>query len=265
MRSVGGQWVLNTDCYSGDGRDYRGNTYLAQSNPPVVCHYWHMIFISVDYRNLDLKKEQRYCRNPTNEHSPWCIATSTNKKQFCRVQECSNCMYGNGDGILDIYDYVDPVSKWRQKFPKYNGRTLTTLKEDDNGRPRLCMTGKGFESNLCRPRKGKPTPHCFVSKNKADEPHIKSMSDSRLELVECRIPQCTVRQVWFLFFDTTGIPYLKGSNSEAVEITLFDGQRLYIFFDTVGIQFTNGFSFVVKGRRPPDKLSTPHFGVVRKK
>ena len=108
-------------------------------------------------------------------------------------------MYGNGDGILDIYDYLDPVSKWRQKFPKYNGRTLITLKEDDNGRPRMCMTGKGFESNLCRPRKDKQTPHCFVAKNKADEPHIKSMSDSRLELVECRIPQCTVKQVWFLF------------------------------------------------------------------
>ena len=92
-------------------------------------------------------------------------------------------MYGNGDGILDIYDYLDPVSKWRQKFPKYNGRTLITLKEDDNGRPRRCMTGKGFESNLCRTRKGKQTPHCFVSKNMADEPHIKSMSDSRLELV----------------------------------------------------------------------------------
>ena len=273
------KWAFNTDCYSGDGREYRGNTYLAQSNPPVVCHYWNMNFISVDHRNLDLKKEQRYCRNPTNEHSPWCIATSSNKKQFCRVQECSDCMYGNGNGILDIYDYVDPVSKWRQKFPTYNGRTLTTLKEDDNGRPRLCMTGKGFESNLCRPRKDKPTPHCFVSKNKADEPHIKSMSDSRLELVECRIPQCTVRQVWFLFFDTTGMPYLKESNSEAVEITLFDGQRLYILFGTFGIHFTNGFSvgsedprlakfaknFFVKGRRPPDKLSTLHFGVVRKK
>ena len=90
------------------------------------------------------------------------------------------------------------------------------------------------------------------------------MSDSRLELVEFRIPQCTVRQVWFLFFDTTGIPYLKESNSEAVEITLFDGQRLHIFW-----HFWNpiykGFSFVVKGRGPPDKLSTLHFGVVRKK
>ena len=75
------------------------------------------------------------------------------------------------------------------------------------------------------------------------------------------------------------MPYLKESNSEAVEITLFDGQRLYIFFGTFGIHFTNGFSvgsedprlakfaknFVVKGRRPTDKLSTLHFGVVCKK
>ena len=114
------KWMFNTDCYSGDGREYRGNTYLAQSNPPVVCHYWNMNFVSVDHRKLDLKKEQRYCRNPTNEHSPWCIATSTSKKQFCRVQECSDCMYGNGDGILDIYDYLDPVSKWRQRTNPYH-------------------------------------------------------------------------------------------------------------------------------------------------
>ena len=60
------------------------------------------------------------------------------------------------------------------------------------------------------------------------------------------------------------MPYLKESNSEAVEITLFDGQRLYIFFGTFGIHCTNGFSvgsedphlakfaknFVAKGRRP---------------
>ena len=267
------KWVFNTDCSSGNGRDYRGDAYVTTNNPPETCQYWFQNNPNSgsDSYNVDLNKEHRYCRNPTNDHSPWCITTSTSLgKQFCRVQECSECMYGNGDGNFDLYDYVHPVSGWKQKFPEYNGRILETVKEDDDGRPRLCMTGKGWEWNLCRPQKGRSTPHCFVAKNKADEPHIKDKGDSRLELVECRIPQCTVRQVWFLFFTAIGTPYLKESNVEAVEITVIHGRHMYFLFGTFGIHLANGLSvssedprlakfartFIVKGRVPPDDLST---------
>ena len=269
------KWAFNTDCYSGTGKDYRGDAYLTNSNPPGTCQYWFQNNPNSgsDSYNVDLNKEQRYCRNPTNDHSPWCITTSTSsslRKQFCRVQECSECMYGNGNGYFDLYDYVNPIDKWRQKFPEYNGRVIATLKEDNEGLPRRCMSGKGWEWNLCRPREGKEKPHCFVAKDKKDESNIRNKGDDRLELVECRIPQCTVRQVWFLFFNSLFVPYLKESNVEAVEIVMIHGRHQLFQFGGFGVHKADGFSvgsqdrrltkyaskFVVTGRVPPDKLST---------
>lgn len=268
-------WKFKTDCYHGTGKDYRGETFLTKSNPPLTCQYWFENSPNSysDIYDVDMMKRHRYCRNPTNDYSPWCITTSTLpalKKQFCLIQECSDCMYGNGNGDFDLYHYVQPISKWTRKHPAYDGRTIVTLKEDSNGLPRLCMSGKGWEWNLCRPREGKSRPHCFVAKDKKDEPDITSKSDGRLELVECRIPQCTVRQVWFLFFSSNGDPYLKESNLEAVEIVLIHGRSLRFRFGAFGIHKPSGLSvgsedprldrfakkFHLEARAPPDKLST---------
>ena len=269
------KWTHSTDCYSETGKDYRGEVYLTKSNPPTTCQYWFQNMPnsgSSDFK-VDLNKEHRYCRNPNNEYSPWCFTTSTKhnlRKQSCRVQECSDCMYGNGDGNFDLYDDFNPISKWKRKLPEYKGRIITTVKDDEKGRPRLCMSGKGWEWNLCRPREGKAKPHCFIAKDKSDEPHIKHKWDDRLELVECRIPQCTVRQVWFLFFDSNANPYFKESNFQAAEMVVVHGESVYFFFYAFGIHQPNGLSvgsddpklakfarkFVMKGRAPPDRFST---------
>lgn len=278
------KWWYNTDCYYGKGKEYKGDAYLTKSNPPAKCQYWFQDYPnddSSDY-DVDFGKEHRNCRNPSGDYSPWCITTSTKsslRKQFCVVQECSECMYGNGDGYSDLYDEVDEYNGWRQMFPKYEGRVIATLKNDEKGLPRLCMSGKGWESNLCRPREGKTTPHCLVARQKSDESKIEDDDDSRLELVECRIPQCTVRQVWFLFFNSFGRPYLKESNVEDVEIILVNGQKSEtIKFGAFGIHKASGLSissetsrlvkfaqsFTLTAKVPPKGLSTIEIKNVKK-
>ncbi|XP_078347668.1 uncharacterized protein LOC144632802 isoform X2 [Oculina patagonica] len=245
------KWWFNTDCYYGKGKEYKGDAFLTKSNPPAKCQYWFQDYPnddSSDY-DVDFSKEHRNCRNPSGDYSPWCITTSTKsglKKQFCVVQECSECMYGNGNGYFEMYSAEpDRFTLIRQMFPKYEGRVIATLKEDDKGLPRLCMSGKGWESNLCRPRDDDfhSKPQCLVAREKSDESKITDDDDSRLELVECRIPQCTVRQVWFLFFDSFGRPYLKESNVEDVEIILVNGRNSEtIKFGAFGIHLASGLS-----------------------
>ena len=279
------KWWFNTDCYHGKGKDYQGNAYITKSNPPGKCQYWFQNRPNSGSSSygVNFNKEHRNCRNPNGDHSPWCITTSTKtslRKQYCVVQECSECMYGNGDGYFDLYNKVDKFSKWRQMFPKYEGLLIETLKTDEKGRPRLCISGKGWGSNLCRPRKGKSKPHCLVAREKADETVIKSQGDSRLEMVECRIPQCTVRQVWFLFFNSFGRPYLKESNIEDVEIILVNGRKSEtIKFGAFGIHKASGLSisteesrlvqfaqsFTLTPRVPPSRLSTIEIRNVNKK
>ena len=275
------KWWYNTDCYYGKGKEYKGDTYLTKSGK---CQYWFQDLPNSDSSDYDVDydKEHRHCRNPNKDHSLWCITTSTKtslQKQYCAVQECSECMYGNGDGYFDLYDEYHENIDWRQMFPKYEGLRITTLKKDDKGLPRLCMSGKGWESNLCRPRDDKKTPHCLVASEKADETDIDDEDDSRLELVECRIPQCTVRQVWFLFFNSFGRPYLKESNAEYVEIILVNGRNSEVIkFGAFGIHKASGLSisteesrllkfaqtFTLTARVPPSKLSTIEIKNVKK-
>ena len=239
--------LYKSNCFYGDGRDYRGTAYTTKSAPPGICQYWFLNmpnkFSSSYSGKLDKNKgEHRYCRNPS-PHSywkPWCATMSTSenaKRQYCHVQECSECIYGNGDGSFDLYP--------GRKFPEYKGRGITSLKEDENGLPRTCMAGKGWEKNTCRLKKGVKRPHCYIARKKSDESVIKhfSESDSRLQFVECRIPQCTVRQVWFLFFDSFGRPYLTESNYDPVEIVMVNGRRSEIIkFGAFGIHLASGLS-----------------------
>jgi hypothetical protein len=183
-------------------------------------------------------------------------------------------MYGNGDGSFKIYP--------GRKLPVYLGRTIETTRRA-NGNPVLCQQGIGWQDNVCRTKLSiktddmdsphivtKATPHCFVAKPKADKNKIKKVPDENLELVECKLPQCTVRQVWFLFFNTYGKPFLMESNFEGIKIELVRGRNEErIKFAAFGIHLVSGLTigsndnrvssylenFSLVTRRPPDDLS----------
>jgi len=147
-----------------------------------------------------------------------------------------------------------------------------------------CLQRSGWEDNVCRTTLAiktpsmddvhvvaKDTPHCYVPKNPdADTSKITKVPDDNLELARCKFRQCTVRQVWFLFFNTYGQPFVVESNFNGVKIDLVEGrQEERIKFAAFGIHMTEGFkigandysvsnnlaSFALKPRRPPDKLS----------
>ena len=262
-------WEFSTDCYHGKGGDYQGYAHITKGNPPLLCQYWNLDRDGKNY-NVGFRKEHRYCRNPSGDHSPWCFTAngpSNRRKEFCRVQECSDCMYGYGNGTFAQYRYI--ISDFPRPFPVYDGRKFVTIKKGSGGKPRRCLTGSGWKWNLCRPRGNKATPHCYIAKEEKDEPHVHNIYDPRVELVKCRIPQCTVRQVWFLFFSSFDNPYLKESNLEHVEILLIHGETMRVDFIAFGIHLTSGLSvssdeprlakyalkFQLEARAPPDKRS----------
>lgn len=76
-------------------------------------------------------------------------------------------MYGNGDGIFDVYNFVNyNIVYCILKFLKYEGWLIEILKEDENGVLWLCMFGKGWEFNFCRLRSGMIGFYCLIVKKK---------------------------------------------------------------------------------------------------
>lgn len=210
---------------------------------------------------------------------PWCYSDDDPdekplKVHYCDVKECSSCIYGNGDGTFKLYP--------KRKFPVYLGRGIKTTKVY-KGNPVLCLQGIGWEDNICRTTLTiktksmdklhsitKTTPHCYVAKPGADASKIKKVPDKNLELASCKFRQCTVRQVWFLFFNTYGQPFVVESNFKGIKLELVAGRKEErIKFAAFGIHLTDGFkigssdygvsnylgSFELKPRRPPDRLS----------
>lgn len=210
---------------------------------------------------------------------PWCFSDDNPDEKpyqihYCNVKECSSCIYGNGDGTFKLYP--------KKKFPEYLGRSITTTKKS-NGNPVLCLQGIGWEDNVCRTSiriktksmdkphvVTKTTPHCYVAKPGVDTSKIKKVPDKNLELASCHFRQCTVRQVWFLFFNTYGKPFFLESNFKGIQIELVAGRKEErIKFAAFGVHLTNGLklgsqdytvsnylgSFSLIVRRPPDKMS----------
>lgn len=210
---------------------------------------------------------------------PWCYSDDDPnedefKVHYCGVPECSSCMYGNGDGSFKLYP--------GRKFPVYLGRRILTTKIV-NKNPVLCQQGIGWQDNVCRAKLSiktqemddphvvtKATPHCYVAKPNADKNKIKKVPDKNLELAECKFQQCTIRQVWFLFFNTYGNPFFVESNFDGIKIELVRGRKdERIKFAAFGIHLVSGLTiesnddrvtsyldnFSLITRRPPDRLS----------
>ncbi|XP_078612623.1 uncharacterized protein LOC144882595 [Branchiostoma floridae x Branchiostoma japonicum] len=81
------------DCYTGDGRDYRGRVNVTENG--YTCQRWdvqvpHYHVYSPD-RFPQYGLEENYCRNPGNGYKPWCYTTSPSVRiEYCDVRECAD-------------------------------------------------------------------------------------------------------------------------------------------------------------------------------
>ncbi|EDO47914.1 predicted protein [Nematostella vectensis] len=292
------QWTYRTDCYHGKGLEYRGTQSRALKGN--TCKYWHMSGGAhpnshklARVMGFYSKGGHDYCRNfPFNPtcylknndvkscqsnilSQPWCYSDTNPAEEteykihYCNVKQCSDCMYGQGNGSFALYP--------GRKLPEYQGRSIATKK----GVP--CLQGVGWEDNVCRSTLKiktkamgsyhtvtRPTPHCYVTKPGAVTSKIKQVPDGNLELAECKLRQCTVRQVWFLFFNTFGDAFIEESNLKGIKIVLVRGRKEErIKFGAFGIHRPEGLTlgtsdyrlssyvnnFQLIPRRPPGPLS----------
>ncbi|KAK3722586.1 hypothetical protein QZH41_010102, partial [Actinostola sp. cb2023] len=295
------QWTYKRGCYYDKGLEYTGSVNHARH---LKCKYWHMStgmnnesHVIARLMGIFQKGGHDYCRNiPVNPtcylkkreidsckaealSQPWCFSDDHPDEKpysihYCNIPECSSCVYGNGGGKFKVYPH--------RKFPVYLGRSIKTTRKV-NGNPVLCMQGTGWQDNVCRTNLTiqtkwmddphvitKATPHCYVAKPGVDASKVKEVPHKKLELAECKFRQCTVRQVWFLFFNTYGKPFVMESNFKGVKIELVAGRKEeQIKFAAFGIHQVSGLSlgsrdyrvsnylgsFSLQTRQPPEKMS----------
>ena len=233
-------WKFRTDCYYDKGQEYRGSVRKTASNK--FCYSWENARPGEysDNKFVDHSGNHNYCRNPSpdSRRIPWCYyynpKTEEPEKHSCKVDRCSDCMYGNGDGTFNLYP--------GKTFPKYSGGTMDTYKTDKQMKIIKCFQGKRL-NNLCRLHDGVKGPHCYTPTNPRDVKDIDKVPHPKLELTKCAVSQCTVRQVWFLFISSFGDPYLVESNNEAVSIVLIQGRRnAVVNFAVFGVHKLDGIT-----------------------
>lgn len=226
------------ECNPDDGDSYRGS--VSQSRAGRKCRDWNNVRIgnthegtngqffgmANKYREKRAWGEHNYCRKWIHREdiqAPQCfVRTSTARRirEVCDIPSCSNCMYGTGNGF---------VPRYLLRFPRYSGSGIDTLKRYETAKKvkfRKCYrTMKHlfwFHENLCRHQleiRGRKfpktaTPSCLVYKGDStiEEP-LDHADMKKLEIARCRIRQCTVRIVWFMFFDENGQLIVDGMSS----------------------------------------------------
>ena len=232
------QWYklhYNTECYYGKGEDYRGHENFLSGESDEECMHWEAVARDpregvianaiksiLEEKKIGLEAQHNYCRNALSKtrFKPWCVNNKSFSFTYCKILECSDCMYGNGFGLFPLYP--------QRLFPVYRGRSVVVVGKNSKNEHMMCVKGETCApSSLFRSK-----PSCTVKKENGDK-----------ERMACRIPQCTVRLVWFLFFDSFGRAYVEQSNFEAVEIMLVEGQReTRIRFGAFGIHLASGLS-----------------------
>ncbi|GCC26664.1 hypothetical protein chiPu_0005082 [Chiloscyllium punctatum] len=81
----------STDCFSGNGYNYRGTTSVTMSGKR--CQEWDSMSphrhekTSQDFPNAGLFGN--YCRNPDQDKAPWCFTTDPLVRwEYCRISKC---------------------------------------------------------------------------------------------------------------------------------------------------------------------------------
>ncbi|XP_035256355.1 urokinase-type plasminogen activator-like isoform X2 [Anguilla anguilla] len=76
------------ECFTGDGRDYRGT--IARSESGQTCLHWDYITKTYGYGPVVRNAKHNYCRNPDQRARPWCWVRSGRRvtAKFCNVPVC---------------------------------------------------------------------------------------------------------------------------------------------------------------------------------
>ena len=93
----------NVDCYTGDGRDYRG---FCSDSYHHKCQKWtdqaphthtrYPTAYSGYYARVGDVGDHNYCRNPDGENAPWCYTTNPYYRWgYCGVPAC--WCFGGGE------------------------------------------------------------------------------------------------------------------------------------------------------------------------
>ncbi|XP_069625621.1 plasminogen isoform X2 [Ranitomeya imitator] len=80
-----------SDCYSGNGENYRGTIYMTISGKR--CQEWSSMVPHTHAKTPDKYPngglERNYCRNPDNDKSPWCYTTDPSVRwEYCNLKKC---------------------------------------------------------------------------------------------------------------------------------------------------------------------------------
>ncbi|XP_073416289.1 plasminogen [Dendrobates tinctorius] len=80
-----------SDCYSGNGENYRGTNYMTISGKR--CQEWSSMVPHTHAKTPDKYPngglERNYCRNPDNDKSPWCYTTDPSVRwEYCNLKKC---------------------------------------------------------------------------------------------------------------------------------------------------------------------------------
>ena len=133
-------------------------------------------------------------------------------------------------------------------YPKYEGRQLTTVKSVKTSKgniPRTCyIPNQKWKDNTCQwrmrtilGRKIEQSEHCrcLVRTKTTSEGSIEDPHDSQIELVDCLLRQCLVRQVYFLVISPSGYIFYLHDNEEFIEIDVWLGTSPAVSFLPIGI------------------------------
>ncbi|KAJ8361639.1 hypothetical protein SKAU_G00181640 [Synaphobranchus kaupii] len=106
---------LLVQCFSGDGRDYRGT--VAKSESGQRCLRWSSVKTTYGLGPVVRNGGRNYCRNPDQSASPWCWVQSGRQitRKSCKIPRCEV-------GLMP-----EPCGERPQKLYKIVGGKITTV------------------------------------------------------------------------------------------------------------------------------------------
>ncbi|XP_067909044.1 hyaluronan-binding protein 2-like isoform X2 [Heterodontus francisci] len=146
-KSFGGKFceIDSSDCYEGNGENYRGNVSTTEQGRK--CLYWssHLLLrkninIFGDQAEENGLGDHRFCRNPDDDKKPWCFFKEQNGKlkwDFCVISPCqrettavpqteTEIETGPTSGLPSSFESCGEVALRRNLSRVYGGQKTTS-------------------------------------------------------------------------------------------------------------------------------------------